>query len=412
MYKKDYAEKIKEIKTKSKAGEIDDVYMLARKLIKDLYKDKNYQYVCDVYNLALIKDKSKLYSFEVAYSLVDSRFSKEAEPIYEFLLKNNPKDSAILNNLSNIKQSQGNINEAWDLIQKAYALAKNDEIIGRNYQNIKSIIDERWKIDAEFQSATIKLSNENEFVIKKLSTFYANSRRDKDFGNGEIPIPSWKFRVLMETDSQKADMLRDHWLERNYIRKTDKRGDYNEFIYQLNPYLENALQTIAITKLPENWVDGIKKIDKDNLVSLGYFDLVTRINKVRKKYRQILLRDVDEMFLNYLMKNKKAVITLAGSIVETVLIYYCEKKGLLQITYSQNQKQWTKRLYDTDLGDLLSYFEQNGILSDILVHMGNISRISRNFIHPGKELRDYEEVNQAKVELCFISAIEIIKYSC
>ena len=215
-----------------------------------------------------------------------------------------------------------------------------------------------------------------------------------------------------ETDAQKADSLRDHWLERNYIRKTGLRGNYNEHIYQINPYLGNALRTVSFTKLPENWVHGITELDAERLTSLNYFDLVVRISKVRKKYRKILLRDLDELFLNYLMKNWKAVITLAGSIVETVLLYFCEKKNILEITYSRNQKQSTKKLYDADLGDLLSFFEQENMLSDILVNMGNISRISRNYIHPGKELREAEELNQAKVDICFISALEIIKSIC
>jgi hypothetical protein len=40
--------------------------------------------------------------------------------------------------------------------------------------------------------------------------------------------------------------------------------------------------------------------------------------------------------------------------------------------------------------------------------MGNISRIYRNFVHPGKELREAESLNQAKADLCFVSTIEIL----
>lgn len=69
-------------------------------------------------------------------------------------------------------------------------------------------------------------------------------------------------------------------------------------------------------------------------------------------------------------------------------------------------------MYDADLGDLLDYFEQNRMLSDLFVHMGNIARISRNFIHPGKELREAEQLSQAKADMCFISALEVVRHIC
>jgi len=116
--------------------------------------------------------------------------------------------------------------------------------------------------------------------------------------------------------------------------------------------------------------------------------------------------------INYIMNNYKSVVVLSGSMVETLLIYYCEKKKIQIIDYSKNQRNISKKLYDADLGDLLNYFQIHGMLDDILVHMGNISRISRNFIHPGKELRDTEELNEAKASICFISAIEILFAIC
>ena len=190
------------------------------------------------------------------------------------------------------------------------------------------------------------------------------------------------------------------------------QGDYDVHIYQINPYLELAVEKVVSRKLPENWITGIEKLEIDYLESIDYFNLINRVKKIRKNFREILLRDLDELYINYIMNNKKAIITLSGSIMETVLLYYCKKKEIKQITYTINQKQCNKKLYEADLGDLLNYFEQNRLLNDILVHMGNISRISRNYIHPGKELRDSDELNQAKVELCFISVIEIIKSIC
>ena len=72
----------------------------------------------------------------------------------------------------------------------------------------------------------------------------------------------------------------------------------------------------------------------------------------------------------------------------------------------------SKKLYSSNLGDLLTYFEQNKLLGDIVIHMGNISRIYRNFIHPGKELQEQPVLDQAKANLCFVSTLEILNRVC
>jgi hypothetical protein len=112
------------------------------------------------------------------------------------------------------------------------------------------------------------------------------------------------------------------------------------------------------------------------------------------------------------MKNNKTVVILSGSIVETLLIYNCEKKKIKDISYQRHNKTISKKLYESDLGDLLSYYENTRFLGDGVVHMGNISRIYRNFVHPGKELRDQETLDDTKANICFVSTLEILKRIC
>jgi hypothetical protein len=216
----------------------------------------------------------------------------------------------------------------------------------------------------------------------------------------------------MQTDEQKAFSLLDQWLEKGYLRKTGDRGTYHEIVYEINPYLEKGLKALKKTKLPTKWIDGIESINLQTLEDLDFFRIFSCVERVKKKFRTILQRDIEELFLNYMMKNEKSVIVLAGSLVEVLLIYYCEKKKIKQIGYQRHSKTITRKLYEADLGDLLSFFEEQKILGDIVIHMGNISRISRNFIHPGKELREDEEMNQAKADLCFLSTLEIVKKVC
>jgi hypothetical protein len=72
-------------------------------------------------------------------------------------------------------------------------------------------------------------------------------------------------------------------------------------------------------------------------------------------------------------------------------------------------KTINKNLFDCTLNDLLIYCENNKILEKQFVHLGNISRIYRNFIHPGKEVKEAEILDESKAKLCYISVTEIIK---
>ena len=288
----------------------------------------------------------------------------------------------------------------------------DDEIISRNYENLSSIIREREEIKHLYEHALTYLPNENEFVLQKLQSFFLSAKKDRDFNEDRMPIPRWKFKVMMGTDQQKALSLLEQWLNKGYIRKTGDRGNYNELIYELNPLILKRLSKLKPKKINPSWLKGIEQLNADTLEDLGYFTSRRRVERVKKSIRNILLRDLDEMFLNYVMGNEKAVIILSGSIVEFLLIYFCEKKKTKSISYQRHNKTISKKLYECDLGDLLTYFEQNRLLGDVVIHMGNISRIYRNFVHPGKELREQAVLDQAKANLCFVSTIEILNRVC
>jgi len=402
----------KKIRKGIENGNEADAYENANSLIYTLYEDKSYHKILEIFDWNLLKDKNRLYSFELAYSCSEKGRIREAEIIYEYLLKNEPRNSSILNNLAIIKQENGNIDRAWDLISKAYDANPDGEIVKKNYENILGIIQQKKQIEESFKAAIDRLKYENDFVIEKLRNFVVNAKKDIDNIDNRIPIPRWKFKVLMQTDEQKANSLVDQWLEKNYIRRTGDRGNYQEHIYEINSYLETALNKLKRNKIPNKWLDALLDINSAKLDELDYYSIIGSIKKINKIFKKFLERDIDELFINYMLNNEKAVIVIAGSFVETLLIYYCEKKKIKEIVYSRANSQIRKRIYDANLGDLLSYFQEKRTMSDLLVHMANISRISRNFIHPGKELRNSEELNSRKAELCFLSALEIVKAIC
>lgn len=271
---------------------------------------------------------------------------------------------------------------------------------------------EREEINQLYKHALTYLPKENEFVFQKLQAFFSNAKKDKDSIDNRIPIPRWKLKVMMETDEQKSLSLIEQWLGKGYVRKTGDRGNFNELIYELNPLILENLPKFKPKKIKASWLKGIEQLNADTLEQLGYFTYRSRVERVKKTIRSILIRDLDEMFLNYVMGNDKAVVILSGSMVEILLIYFCEKKKIRKISYQRQGKTISKKLYDSNLGDLLSYLEQNKLLGDIVIHLGNISRIYRNFVHPGKELRDQTVLDQAKANLCFVGTLEILTRVC
>ncbi len=407
MNSKEVKEKIKSLKKLYDEEKFDDAHAESESFVLQLFKEKKYKDIVE----ANKKLESVPIIFEVAYAYSEMGDEGKAEEIYETILSfpGEENNSAILNNLSNIKKSKGKIKEAFDLIQKAKKKDAKDEIINRNYQNLLGIINEQEAIEQSYKNAVGLIQKENDFVIGKLKNFFINIKKEPDLKNNQIAIPNWKFKVLMGTDDQKAESLKKQWIDKGYIRKTNQRIDNFVPIYEINCHIEKAIDKAQNTKINKKWIDGFENIDILKLEKIGYFEILPRIRKINKKFKFLLERDFNELTFNYLVGNEKSVIVIAGSLIEAVLIYHCEKKKVKKINYQIQNKAIQKDLYDCDLGDLLNYFEQGKIMSDLLVHLGNISRIHRNFIHPGKEVREFEKLDQSKSDLCYISAVEIIK---
>jgi tetratricopeptide (TPR) repeat protein len=412
MTKKDFQQRKASIRSLYEEGHADVGEGEALDLVEELDAEKNYSFIVELYHSPFVNPKEGLWTFEVAFALNEAKHYSEAEQIYEYLADQEPENSSILNNLSNIKKESGKIDQAFELIQRAYQISPKDEIVSRNYENLLAIVRERDERDQFYRHALTHLPRENEFVIQKLQSFFAAAKKDQGFRNNLIPIPRWKFRVMMGTDEQKALSLLDQWIEKGYLRKTGQRGNYQEHVYELNPFLFAELPHLKPKKLNQRWIQGLEQLNLDTLDGLSYFSTMQRAERVKKSIRTILLRDLDELFINYIMKNDKAIIILSGSIVEILLIYFCEKRHIHDITYQRHNKMIGKKLYECDLGDLLAFFEENKLLGDAVVHMGNISRIYRNFVHPGKELREQVVLDQAKANLCFVSTLEILNRVC
>ena len=195
--------------------------------------------------------------------------------------------------------------------------------------------------------------------------------------------------------------------------KNAKKIDPEKELYQNNTtrclkLKEDKIEQEKKNKIPEKWTKYTSSIKTNSLNNLEYFEIVDRIKRVNQKFRLLIERDVNELFFNHIVHNDKASIVLSGSLIELLLTYYCEKKKLKKIPVKDSSGATkNKKLYDCVLSDLIQFCESQNFFGSDFPHLGNLSRIYRNYIHPGRELK--ESINRSKAELCFISTKELLK---
>lgn len=393
----------------NKAG-FDNAYKAWKTLMSRLFKDQQYKDLIELYE----KTDFIPPDFEIAYSYQQIGKISIAEELYQILLsspslKNN---TAILNNLSNIKKDNGEIEKAFKLIKKAYRIDPDDKIINNNYEILNRIIEAKKNRDDSFKSSLENLNRETEWAISKLSKFISNVKNEGSYKDGAVAIPQWRFKVLMSTDDSKATSLKDQWIQRGYIIVTGNRDSNRVIIYEINPYLDAALNKLKPIKINQQWFDGFDNINQETLTAIDYFNLLILIQKVNKKYQSLMQRDFNELVFNYLTKNKKSTIILAGSFIELLFTYHCEKKKIKNIEYTTTKNKRIKiKLYNCKMHDFLDYFKEQTThpMSKTIQPIGNIARIYRNFIHPGNELSSKEMLDESKMEICFHSVVQLMK---
>jgi len=386
----------------------------ARELLNDLHKEKHYNEIVDLVE-SEYWDKHIVgnTNFIAAFAYNETGKKDKAQILYEEAIEFDKEDYASMNNLSLIYEKNKEISKAVKLIKRANKLVKtlgieSSENIENNYDRIlKQEADLKNKNEL-FKIAAAKVSNENNYVKDKLKYFIKLCKTEVEFKNGYIPIPNWKFKVLIGASEEKADSLKRQWIDKNYLEKTDEKQGYT-IIYRINPEIEKVLNSLPETEQLSDWANCFNELDVPKLEEINYFDTIGLLNKIAKKYKSVILRDYNELVLNYVFKNYKSVIILSGSLVELLLIYNCEKKKITQLSFTKNARPVNINIYDATLNDLLLYYEENKQLSTILINLGDIARLYRNYIHPGKELKEVEVLDKTKSELSFLSVNEIIR---
>jgi hypothetical protein len=117
------------------------------------------------------------------------------------------------------------------------------------------------------------------------------------------------------------------------------------------------------------------------------------------KFKDILLRDYEELMKCYEVKATKSVLILCGSIIETILTEY-----FIESLPNGNTKEDILKM---SLGKLLDLAENNNLITSKIKKLSSVIQDYRNLIHPGREVRINEGFNNDDAEIS-MSLLRII----
>ena len=389
-------------------------------ITEELHKQKKYQQIITFYEKFSKQqiDKADIW-FEVGYAYNELGNLDKAKFAYHRCIDIKGETSATLNNLANIYKKENILDKAIDMYQRALSLESNDDLVKGNLERalnkqkeINNATQKNNAINKLFSNAIDLLKTENFFTLESLYTFLLNCRKEDGFDNWKLAVQDEMFPILMNTNPKKAIELKNNWISKNYIIQSEETDEYDIFYYLINPLLDEEINRlrdiVSETNLPKEWLTGLNNISIFQLNELNYSDTSKKFTKINEKYRPLITRDYNELVFNYLVGNKKSTIVLSGSFVELILTYYCERKKIKKIEYINDiGKTIKKDLYDCVLFDLISFIEEQKFFGNDFLPLTNLSRVYRNFIHPGVELKN--RLDKTKSDLCFISSIEILR---
>lgn len=328
-------------------------------------------------------------------------FENNLSEAYCSLIYSETEISSITNNFLEDMQGHQLANNAIERISENLI---NKLFKEKNYQKVVLICDKLLESQLEKIGLTFKFAYSlGELKRPKDAKIQYEKYLEIDF-NSSAALNNLAIIYREEGNYEKALSL---------LKDAIKYGSETE-LYQNNlkttiNQWDKKKQEEKEKKIPEGWKSSIKNISLDNLEEIGYFSILSKIDKINKKYRTLIERDFKELVFNYLVGNNKSTIVISGSLLEMILTYYCEKKKLLMIQIKDGKGNiQSKKLYDCVLIDLITFVESKKLFGNDFNHLGNLSRIYRNFIHPGLELKSKADI-KPKANLCFISSLEILK---
>lgn len=369
---------------------------LIESIFSKLFSAKRYSDIVKIVNKIDYKKLNYLiFVFEVAYSFQEINQTEVAKKLYEEYLEKYPNSDATINNLGVIYEEEREFDKALEYYEKSEQIKPTDTT-SKNIKRCKQLLNE-INDEKEKQIEAIKfLQEENIWIIKRIKLFYNEA---DEYGN--IICSYSKLPKVLKCNSEKAQDVLSQLLNKYYIFK-NVNHNYNtsSSVYRKNTLVENKIiklekENIVISNLIEK-MDGFTI---NNLNELEYNEVIAKLNLIKNKsIKKMFIRDYDELVFNYLSLQSKTVIIMCGTIVELILLYILEKKGIEKYKVSSSKKE--KKVDNMNITEMLEVCASQNILHSTPQKFIDGMKQFRNFIHPGKELRDkYLELDKTTVDL-------------
>lgn len=341
--------------------------------------------------------------FEVAYSYVQlDPLSYDAEILYLQIIKEEPDNSSVLNNIGVLYEKKGNYYRAVDCLQKACEINKDKELFKLNFDRVRKIIN-------KYEKTLAAAKNENVWLLSRLNLISINANSQGEFSCRYQD----RAQLLALSSPQKATEVFDKMLKNGYIEIISS-GDANKANrYNINPLIKEYLATQSERlKRNEPYEEMANGLNYDNIIKLGYTQEVENaIDGIADLIlREILKRDIREAAIALTTKQYKSCIVMCGSIIEAILTSKIMSKGYQRydIGLLKKDKSNTKNVLEMDLNELLEIARKEHLIDTGEYHLSNFVRCYRNIIHPSAEIRKNYDANENNARTIWNALLLII----
>lgn len=338
------------------------------------------------------------FGFELAFAFNKEKNTMDAKKIYEDLIANEIDVAFALNNLGAIYENEGNIEKAFELYTKAEPLFENGgEICINNIERCKNYLEKQQEEDEFDKKSLVFLQNENIWIIQMLSRFYDESN---EFGH--IICSYNKLPTILKCNNKKAQEALNYFLEKGYVSKL-KEHNYDTLtnVYKKNFHVEKRiLENIENYKIVSTFTEKFDNFTFDKFSEIKYSEILIKLNNIKNEnIRAIFIRDYNELVFNYLANQKKSTVLMSGTIIELLLIFILNRHNIMEYKINSGRN---KKINEMNMTEMLEVCNSEKLLHNTPSNFIDGMRQFRNFIHPGKELREeILKINNTTLELLF-----------
>ena len=371
---------------------------LIENLIFTLHNRKQYSSVVKISeNIDYKKLKYLNFGFELAFALKEQGKDSKAKELYEEYLEMYPNSEAVLNNLGVIYENEGDFEKALEYYEKSESLSPS-KVSENNILRSKELIEQRKKEKEQEEKSLEYFQLENVWIINRIKLFYEEA---DDVGN--IICPYKKLPLVLKCNEDKANDVLKQFIDKGYVfRNKNHNYDTNASVYKKNFSIEKRINEMEKeNKLISSFTDNLNGFTIDNLLSIEYLKILSKLNSIKKKkIKDIFIRDYNELVFNYLSNQQKTTILMSGTIIELLLLYILDKQKIIK--YKVGTKQKEKKVTEMDITEMLEVCDKEQLITNAPKKFMDGMKQFRNFIHPGNELREKTlDIDKSTVELSF-----------